>query len=402
MRVASFQSARSQMPGSRSSQRPCVSAMSSAPGAKTSKMNGRRARAGRATARSAARRSASVSMCSNERNGISTSGNCAVDRRLAHVALPQVDARPRPAPLARGHLEHPGREIDADDLDPGGGDRHRDPAVPTPSSSTGPPERTRLVDVERDVLDDAPRPRVVEARDLVVGRHLAKLCSDAGDARDAVYAAPVPGPRRALAPPAGHWGFSPRPADRRRFEPWIVSPRWTGPRIKPKHSPRIRPPRRRDELADVNVRYLGRKAPLPQALRGVRDRETGLTLNSLRAALETASRGGRAARIAEPSAPRERRRRDDPRRPDRPRPAAPAHPDPPRDRGHLPRHGLRGLGRQRGRDRLGELRRADDRPATRRGRSTTPSTSTDDTCSCARTRRPTRSARCSRGSRRST
>ncbi len=43
-----------------------------------------------------------------------------------------------------------------------------------------------------------------------------------------------------------------------------------------------------DELADVNVRYLGRKAPLPQALRAVRDRESGLTLNTLRATLEAA------------------------------------------------------------------------------------------------------------------
>jgi phenylalanyl-tRNA synthetase alpha chain len=41
-----------------------------------------------------------------------------------------------------------------------------------------------------------------------------------------------------------------------------------------------------EELSDVNVRYLGRRAPLPQALRGVRDRETGQRLNSLRARLE--------------------------------------------------------------------------------------------------------------------
>ena len=57
-----------------------------------------------------------------------------------------------------------------------------------------------------------------------------------------------------------------------------------------------------DELADVNVRFLGRKAPLPQALRGVRDRETGLTLNTLRAALETAHEEA-AARIARAALP---------------------------------------------------------------------------------------------------
>ena len=37
-----------------------------------------------------------------------------------------------------------------------------------------------------------------------------------------------------------------------------------------------------DELNDVNVRFLGRRADLPQALRQVRDRETGKTLNELR------------------------------------------------------------------------------------------------------------------------
>ena len=43
-----------------------------------------------------------------------------------------------------------------------------------------------------------------------------------------------------------------------------------------------------DELNDVNVRFLGRRADLPQALRQVRDRDTGKTLNELRAKLEGA------------------------------------------------------------------------------------------------------------------
>lgn len=42
------------------------------------------------------------------------------------------------------------------------------------------------------------------------------------------------------------------------------------------------------EIEDVRVRYLGRNAALPQALRRVRDRETGRRLNALRAALEEA------------------------------------------------------------------------------------------------------------------
>ncbi len=43
-----------------------------------------------------------------------------------------------------------------------------------------------------------------------------------------------------------------------------------------------------DEVEELRVRYLGRKAELPQALRSVRDRETGMTLNALRERLETA------------------------------------------------------------------------------------------------------------------
>ncbi len=42
-----------------------------------------------------------------------------------------------------------------------------------------------------------------------------------------------------------------------------------------------------DEVELARVRYLGRKAELPQALREVRDRETGMALNSLRQKLES-------------------------------------------------------------------------------------------------------------------
>jgi phenylalanyl-tRNA synthetase alpha chain len=50
-----------------------------------------------------------------------------------------------------------------------------------------------------------------------------------------------------------------------------------------------------DELDEARVRYLGRKSELKQALRGVRDRETGMTLNAVRERLE----GAFAAREAE-------------------------------------------------------------------------------------------------------
>jgi len=42
------------------------------------------------------------------------------------------------------------------------------------------------------------------------------------------------------------------------------------------------------ELDDARVRYLGRKSELKQALRAVRDRESGMTLNALRERLEAA------------------------------------------------------------------------------------------------------------------
>ncbi len=44
------------------------------------------------------------------------------------------------------------------------------------------------------------------------------------------------------------------------------------------------------QLSDAHVLYLGRRSPLPQALREIRDAQTGRTLNTLRARLETAER----------------------------------------------------------------------------------------------------------------
>ena len=50
-----------------------------------------------------------------------------------------------------------------------------------------------------------------------------------------------------------------------------------------------------DELEEARVRYLGRRSALKQALRGIRDRETGMTLNALRGRLEDALRMRAAA-----------------------------------------------------------------------------------------------------------
>jgi phenylalanyl-tRNA synthetase alpha chain len=49
------------------------------------------------------------------------------------------------------------------------------------------------------------------------------------------------------------------------------------------------------ELDDARVRYLGRKSPLKQALREVRDRETGMALNGVRERLEAAVAAREAA-----------------------------------------------------------------------------------------------------------
>jgi phenylalanyl-tRNA synthetase alpha chain len=50
-----------------------------------------------------------------------------------------------------------------------------------------------------------------------------------------------------------------------------------------------------EELEELRVRYLGRKSALKQALRGVRDRESGMALNAVRGRLE----GAVAARLEE-------------------------------------------------------------------------------------------------------
>src|SRR2546422_11728674 len=50
-----------------------------------------------------------------------------------------------------------------------------------------------------------------------------------------------------------------------------------------------------DELDDARVRYLGRKGELAQALRSVRDRESGMLLNGIRGRLEAAVEARRRA-----------------------------------------------------------------------------------------------------------
>ena len=71
-----------------------------------------------------------------------------------------------------------------------------------------------------------------------------------------------------------------------------------------------------DEIENARVEYLGRKSALKQALREVRDRETGMALNALRERLESAIDAREAelsTRRARPAADRGARRRHDAR-----------------------------------------------------------------------------------------
>ena len=58
------------------------------------------------------------------------------------------------------------------------------------------------------------------------------------------------------------------------------------------------------ELDDVRVRYLGRSSDLKLALREVRDRETGMSLNAVRERLEAAVLPSARRRSSGPSSTR--------------------------------------------------------------------------------------------------
>src|SRR5262249_10921705 len=93
-----------------------------------------------------------------------------VDRRPAQVAEPQVEPfrdAGFPRPLG-ADSEHPRGGIDADHMSARERGRNGDPTGADAELHDLATRRERLVDVERDVLDDACTPRVVERRDGVV------------------------------------------------------------------------------------------------------------------------------------------------------------------------------------------------------------------------------------------
>ena len=173
--MRSSQSARSQMPGSRSTQRPCVSAMSSAPGVKTSKTKrppGARCFAHRAQGGAPV----GVGLHVEERAERDRhEREPALDRRVADVAVAQVERDPGELGLFARHLEHAGRQVDADHVDPVRRDRHGDAAGADAELEHRPAGGERLLEIELHVLDDAPHPRVVEPGDRVVAGHAAIL-----------------------------------------------------------------------------------------------------------------------------------------------------------------------------------------------------------------------------------
>jgi hypothetical protein len=93
-----------------------------------------------------------------------------VDRWFSQIAQAEIETL-RDACLARplgAHREHPGRRVHADDVSTGERDRNRDSPRPDRELHDLAAGRERLVDVERDVFDDARAPRVIELGDGVV------------------------------------------------------------------------------------------------------------------------------------------------------------------------------------------------------------------------------------------
>ena len=152
----------------------------------------------------------------------------------------------------------------------------------------------RLVDVEGDVLDDAAAPGVVERRDPVVGTgrwRVRSFGSASGTRPCAGFRSVTLAVGRRHGGPASDGG-------------------WKGPVIQSldgREGARNRGAGRdlgrssAAELEDARVRYLGRKSELAQALREVRDRETGCTLNGVRERARGRRRRARARRSSAPN-----------------------------------------------------------------------------------------------------
>src|SRR6185437_59606 len=212
------------------------------------------------------------------------------DGRATEVSRAQVDPVGDAGRLgpAAADVEHAFRAVDADHGDAGGGDGHRDPSRADAELDHGCLRGdtgaacglARFLHVEGDVFDDAPAPRVVQRRDPVV-------LAGAGTRNLWHSRSLTPSPRstrrswpKAAKPPRAITRYS-RPMDASALQSEALAAISGASTVA--------------DLEEARVRYLGRKSELALALRAVRDRETGMTLNGVRDALEAAVAERRAA-----------------------------------------------------------------------------------------------------------
>ena len=178
------------MPGSRSSQRPWVSAMSSGPGPEDVE-DEVAARLEQPVSGAHDRAAIVVGLHVQQRaERDDHERHRPLDRRVAEVAVAEIDRDAGESGPLAGDLEHPLREIDADHLDPLGRDRDGDPPRPDAELDHRAAPFPRPFQVKRDVLDDADRPGVVEAGDAVVSGHGRYAADMATPARPFLFTSP--------------------------------------------------------------------------------------------------------------------------------------------------------------------------------------------------------------------
>ena len=293
-----------------------------------------------------------------------TSGTRSGDRRLAQVADAQVERRRPPSAARRAQTSSiPREESTPITRIPSAAIGTAIRPVPTPSSTTGPagpcaPPRGRRRRPPRRCGSTGRRAR----RSRRTGSTRPLWFQHGHDACSVrVYPAPARRRGRALTHAAAD---PPRAGAVRIVRRWTARggngwrndgySRRRGRRgARTRGASAIAGAATPDELDDARVRYLGRKSELKQALREVRDRETGHGAERASRAARGGgrrARGGARARRARPAASDEIVDVTLPGDGAPPRPPAPAHPDPARGRGHLPRARLRGRRRPRGRD----------------------------------------------------
>ena len=169
VRLVSSQSARSKIPGSRSSQRPPVSSMSSRLGAKTSKT---KRPPGSSSAPGRAQRTKLRLPCGAASERADGEGHALGDGGSRRSPSRRSTRPETPADLGGGARDS---SISGDESTPITRSRLRRSgprSVPfRPRARRRAARRERVIDVERDVFRDRAAPRVVERRDLVVLSH---------------------------------------------------------------------------------------------------------------------------------------------------------------------------------------------------------------------------------------